>query len=390
MQPVYYGEHAPYKYSKSIFLAGPSLRSGQEGVSWRKDALQILEHMGYDGVVFIPENRQGRLDEHHDYDQTVKWEETHLEMADVILFWVPRKMDTLPALTTNIEFGRYESSGKVILGYPEDAERMHYLHTYAKKLNIPISHTLTHTIQATLDKLGEGAERSLGERFIPLSIWKTKTFQQWYRNLLKAGNRLETAKVLFNFRPKNKDFTFLWIVHPVVYIASEDRFKSNEMVIARTDISSVCLYWKPEDDQDEEDIKVILIKEFRSPVSNTDGFIHELVGGSSFDQSETPMEVAIKEVQEETGLALDGERLKPVASRQVYGTLLAHHVHLFAYRLDDKELKWLRSQKGVVHGNIEDSEQTLIEVVPYRELCHSDLVDWATLGQVSAALELLE
>ena len=108
MQVIYYGEEMPYKFSRSLFLAGPSLRSGQEGESWRKDALHILDDMGFDGLVFVPENREGRLDEHHDYEGLVSWEEKHLNVADCILFWVPRQMEKLPGSDHQYRMGHLD------------------------------------------------------------------------------------------------------------------------------------------------------------------------------------------------------------------------------------------------------------------------------------------
>jgi hypothetical protein len=69
MQIVYTGEEMPQSFTKSIFLAGPTSRN-KEVPSWRPDALQLLDDMGFDGVVFLPEDRNGEV--HLDYDdQTV-------------------------------------------------------------------------------------------------------------------------------------------------------------------------------------------------------------------------------------------------------------------------------------------------------------------------------
>ena len=71
MQIVYTHEEAPLTFNKSIFLAGPSLRPGQEMKSWREEAVKFLEEKGYDGVVFLPENRDGVLHDEFDYDAQV-------------------------------------------------------------------------------------------------------------------------------------------------------------------------------------------------------------------------------------------------------------------------------------------------------------------------------
>ena len=54
-----------------IFLVGPTPRDA--GVrSWRPDALRILKHLGYDGLVLVPEPEDGIWPEHF-LDQ-VEWE----------------------------------------------------------------------------------------------------------------------------------------------------------------------------------------------------------------------------------------------------------------------------------------------------------------------------
>ena len=84
MEVVYVGEEMPETFTKSIFLAGPTPRNKEEVDSWRPDALSILEDKGYDGVVFIPEPRDGEFK--HNYDDQVSWEEKHLNIADCIVF----------------------------------------------------------------------------------------------------------------------------------------------------------------------------------------------------------------------------------------------------------------------------------------------------------------
>lgn len=388
MEIVYTGEIAPYKFKKSLFLAGPSARPGQDIESWRKDAIKILQDKGFDGVIFCPENRDFKFkDKDFNYDDQVEWEDKYLSLCDCILFWVPRDLSIdkdgnmkLPAFTTNIEFGKYETSGKIVLGYPEDAEKMAYLKHDAETYNIPVGDTLTETIDFALEFLGEGSERENGECCVPLFIWNTPSFQSWYCSQLDAGNRLESAKLLYNFRPRYKSFVFLWILKVNIYIASEDRFKENEFVLARTDISSVMLWHKKENILDSE---VVLIKEFRSPAATDTGFITELPSGSSFKEGEDPLEVASQEVKEETDFYIDPKRLKFICAKQLAGTLSSHKSHLYSAELDEEELKWFKSQKDVVHGNIEDSERTFIEIFKIKDLLENKVdLDWSTLGQI--------
>lgn len=381
MQVIYYKEEMPDKITSSIFLAGPSLRpeNKDNNESWRKAAIQILEDKGYNGIVFCPENRDGDFDDDHDYEATVKWEETCLHVADCILFWIPRDLEKLPGFTTNDEWGFWKSTGKVVLGAPSDAAKVKYQKYYANEFNVPFATQLAETIQNAIDHIGEGVDRTGGERYVPLYIWRTDGFQQWYKAQTDAGNRLDWARLLYNFRPRNKSFVFLWVLHAHVYVASEDRVKSNELVLARTNISTVCMMYNPADKF--ESAEVVLIKEFRTPAATEDAYIRELPGGSS-TKDRDPLIVAVEEIEEETGFTINHSRLKEVAVRQLAGTLSCHTSTLYAVDLTEEEIKWFKSQAGEVHGNVEDSERCYIEVVTIKELLENNLVDWSTLGQI--------
>ncbi len=57
------------------------------------------------------------------------WEREALHNANVIVFWVPRNMKTMPALTTNTEYGYWivRNVDKVIYGRPDNSEKNKYL-----------------------------------------------------------------------------------------------------------------------------------------------------------------------------------------------------------------------------------------------------------------------
>jgi len=393
MEVVYAGEEMPESFTKSIFLAGPTPRNKEEVESWRPDALSILEDKGFDGVVFVPEPRNKEFK--HSYDDQVEWEEKYLNLADSIVFWVPRDIEPdskgypkMAAFTTNVEFGTWQSSGKIVFGAPPRATKNGYLKHYAEKYNVPISETLADTLDDAMEMLGEGAERSGGERYVPLFVWKLDSFQSWYKNQTEAGNRLENARLLYTFRPRFKSFVFLWILHVEVYVDKEDRVKKNEVVIARPDISSVLLYSTVDSPQGDGivDYEVVLVKEFRSPASTEDGFIRELPGGSSLKDEDDTRSVAAEEVHEETGFYLDPSRLEKVASRQLAGTFSAHKSTLFKVFLTEKEMEWFKSQKDIAYGKEEDSERTFIEVHNVYDLVENNLVDWSTLGMILSVL----
>lgn len=402
MQVVYAGEEIPEIINKSIFLAGPTPRK-PNGESWRPDALRILEEQSYNGVVFIPEPRNKQWLPY--YEEQISWEEKCLNVADCIVFWVPRDttVDNLwkcvldrilcmfsknrectvklkmPAFTTNIEFGAWCNSGKIVLGAPNFESKSHnkYLKYYADKGLSPTAISLSDTLKNALSIVGEGAIRKGGERFVPLQVWKKDSFQKWYSSQVQAGNSLQHAKVLYTYRPEGTTFVFLWILKVSVYISAEKRFKTNEFVIGRTDISSILLWRR---DSVLENSEVVLVKEFRSPARTKDGCIWELTGGSSIS-NRGMTETAVEEIKEELGLVIDPSRLKFFQERQVFGTLLSHTSSLFTVEITEEEMEYLKSQKGIPHGNEADTERTYIEIVKFKDLLNSSL-DWSNIGYV--------
>lgn len=374
---VYAKESPPESFEKAIFLAGPTPRSSKVA-SWRPAAVQQLANAGYEGIVFLPEERSGKR--FGDYIDQVEWEERCLHMADCILFWIPRDMNTMPALTTNTEWGVWQDSGKAVFGAPRDAQHVRYQEYYSKKFGVPCASTLPDAVAAAIELVGEGALRTGGEREVPLYIWRTSHFQQWYAAQRSAGNRLDGARVEWTFRigPQRK-LVFFWVLHVDVYIASEDRHKTNEVVIARPDIATVVMYRRG---GSLDDADVILIREFRSPAATSDGFVWEVPGGSSLKPKGDPLQLAADECYEETGLRIPAERMKRHESRQLNATLSAHRAHLFSVEITGEELENLRSQFGVAHGVVEDTERTYVEVMKLGDIRGSSKVDWSTLGMI--------
>ena len=121
---VNYSDQVVIKGKKSIFLAGPTPR-GENVYSWRSDACEKLKEYGFDGVVYVPEFSSWKPKS--DYVDQAMWEREALTEATVILFWIPRNLSDMPAFTTNVEFGYWIHSGKVIYGRPESAVKVKYL-----------------------------------------------------------------------------------------------------------------------------------------------------------------------------------------------------------------------------------------------------------------------
>jgi 8-oxo-dGTP pyrophosphatase MutT (NUDIX family) len=371
-------DQLPKSLNKSIFLAGPTPRSNKVE-SWRPGVIKELKDQGYDGVVFVPETDFKKID----YTDQVEWESKCLNIADVILFWVPRS-DDMPGLTTNVEYGEWMKTGKCVLGYPKDAGKMRFLSSKAADNFIPEANSIKDTVKNALEMIGSGSLRKEGEIYVPLHIWTTQSFKNWYEALVAAGNRLDYAKVLWTFAvgPK-KNIIFSWVIHVSIYIAEEKRHKTNEFVLSRTDIVTILAYFPGEK---IADTKFIIVKEFRSPCSNKEGVVRELPGGSSKDSKDQLTSIASHELEEETGVKIPKDRFKYVQSRQMTATLSAHKAHLFCVELTDKEFKTLQSNVGSTHGVEEDSEKTYTEIMSLKEVLSNDNLDWSMLGMIVKAI----
>lgn len=134
---------------KGIFLAGPCIREKHYGLfqNWRDTAINLFEEYGFEGDIFSPEPfcKNG-------YEVQIMWEELYLTQSKVVMFWIPRELNIQPAFTSNIEFGEWMKSGKVVLGYPPNASKMGYLNFKAKRYEIPVVDTLENTVKYSIAK----------------------------------------------------------------------------------------------------------------------------------------------------------------------------------------------------------------------------------------------
>ncbi len=118
----------PVLYSKnSIFLAGPTLRNSSFENSWRKSACDYLEKKGFDGIVYVPENKIGNTP--IVLDSQFKWERDALINSSIIVFNLCRMLPELPGFTTNVEFGTYTAKRpkSCIICSPKNAVKNTYL-----------------------------------------------------------------------------------------------------------------------------------------------------------------------------------------------------------------------------------------------------------------------
>ncbi len=121
---INYSDEDVVKGEKSIFLAGPTPRN-KDARSWRVEACNILENIGFDGIVYVPEYSSWKPKE--SYVDQAMWERIALSEATTIVFWIPRHLPDMPAFTTNVEFGYWLHTGKVVYGRPDNAEKIKYL-----------------------------------------------------------------------------------------------------------------------------------------------------------------------------------------------------------------------------------------------------------------------
>lgn len=121
---INYSDELVVKGKKSIFLAGTTPR-GENVTSWREEAVKILENLSFDGLVYVPEYSTWKPKE--DYVDQAMWERNALLESTIIVFWVPREVPNMSGFTTNVEFGYWLHSGKVLYGRPDAAQKIKYL-----------------------------------------------------------------------------------------------------------------------------------------------------------------------------------------------------------------------------------------------------------------------
>ena len=139
---VIYAQQPLETEGKTIFLAGPTPR--KESVqSWRPEALIAFRDLNFDGTVLLPEFRDNKdWKNNFAYDNQIIWEQEAMELADIVLFWIPRSLPDMPAFTTNTEYGYWLAKDpvKIVLGIPKNAVKCDYI-KYTAKQNLILVHT---------------------------------------------------------------------------------------------------------------------------------------------------------------------------------------------------------------------------------------------------------
>jgi Nucleoside 2-deoxyribosyltransferase like len=195
MHLVYALEDLPDPCRASLFLAGPTPRDPVTP-SWRPEALRLLAGLGYKGAVIIPEPRSGEW--RHSYAEQTEWEVAMRARADLIAFWVPRELATMPAFTTNVEFGEDYDSCRCLYGRPPGAPKCRYLDARWEALTGRAPHDCLRGVLAeAAGLLGAGAERHGAQRDVPLAVWRSELFTEWHRAQTAAGHALRQFRVRY-------------------------------------------------------------------------------------------------------------------------------------------------------------------------------------------------
>jgi hypothetical protein len=411
MNIIFSDQGFPKQITKSLFLAGPSPRDSNV-FDWKFEAVSKLEDKKFDGTIFVPIiskvflkgyfeyrksiNKQTSLidediynsifisNQKWNYDNQVEWEIKARNMADINLFWVDRDINGgMPGFTTNIEFGEDLSCGKMIYGRPDKSDKCNYLDkriALNKKLKF---NDLDSILNESLNILGDGAYRENGEVHIPLLIWNTLEFKNWYENLKISGNSLIFANLKsIQFIPVKKGsdyehflFSFMMDVH--IWIEKEQRLKSNEFIFSRKNISTVVSMFTDKDNSEF----ICLVKEFRASGNNKEGYVYELPSGSSFQKNIDPKINAQKEMYEETGLSInDYSRFIELPNRQLVATLSIHQAQPYAISLTQDEFNFLKNQT-LPQGETNDSEVTFVEIVNLKDIFNLP-IDSSMLGMI--------
>lgn len=381
LQLVHAAEPIPASFSAAVYLGGPAGRSG-----WRRQAVDLLQAAGYQGVVYLPEPRDGRR--RIPPERLSGWTAAAQHHADAILFFVPPEHGG-DALAFE-DWGRWQRSGKAVFGAPHGAP-VNVHRVAAARLRVPSGYSLAEVIHLGLPLLVPGAVRSGGERAVPLYLWRSPAFQRWYRGQLLAGNHLEDIEVEWTYRPRGGAgrAPLVYVLRPRVWVKAERRYKSGEVVVGRSDVSATVLYRPAETLRQTQ---VVVVREFRSAVHNAEGMVWSLPGGSAENAAERdtdPRVTAAREVHEETGLQLEPGELEPVPHgvRQVAATLLSHRSHLYRARLTDEQLERLREseRRGTCFG-ANPGERCYVAVKSVAQMMDGEVLDWGQVGMLLAAL----
>lgn len=379
LQPVHVGESFPTAFSASVFLAGSS-------PSFRQELFSQLAAALFECVVFVPEPRdQPTAAATTDEGRQDAWQSEALAFSDLLVLRLAEGEASQPKLLSL--WAEWSRTGRLIVCGPH-ADAVGRL----PGQRLLFAETAADTAALILKFLRPGALRRAGERTVPLSLWRSPSFQSWYRALSRAGHFLEDVEVEWTHRSRGIGRPpFLWAMRPRVRVRGERRQLSGEVVIGRADVSVTILYHRPAGAA-PLDTQVVLVREFRAAVRNRSGFAWMLPGGSAAQAGERrsdPRHTAVQEVSEETGLRLSPEQLQTVSAgdRQLVASLASYHAQVFRAELTDEQLAGLRATAAAGRAlGATPSERCFVSVRRLGDILADPDFDWSHLGMLMFAL----
>ena len=375
------GDSLPESWDRSLLLYWNSGRR-EDRVSWRDGVLGQLEHLGYRGVVFLADPDASYSGGSQQWRQ-LEWLTRVCRMSDVMLSsWsaeANRQEDLYWLLSSELLNLR-----KIVLQLDEQAADILTSLDIQPLRRIRIVHSERDAAVEVLRLLENAARRSGPERAIPLDIWQTSEFRNWYAAQHSAGNELKNADAVWAFRPGlgYVEPLWYWALQVGVRIHGENRTKVNEPVIGRPDIAATVLHSRT---LAVEDTEVVLVREYRVPAIGPGGYVWELPSGSGA-AGEDIVNVAIQECREEVGIDLVPSRLRYHGKRQLLATMSCHQAHLFSAVMSQAELSQIQGSRGMARG-VPPHERTFPEVLSVREILAQGLLDWSMAGMLQLALK---
>jgi hypothetical protein len=149
---VYALQEFPDPKIPSIFLAGPTPRKSYTP-SWRPKAIKMAKRFKQELVIYSPEPKAADK-WNPDSDEHLNWRRAAMLRSRVILFWVDRKLSSMPGFRTNTDWGHWTARDpdRLVLAYPLNAPGMHGMHNDALCYNIPYLHSLSVGLGIAIEK----------------------------------------------------------------------------------------------------------------------------------------------------------------------------------------------------------------------------------------------
>ena len=159
-------------FKACIYLAGPT-RWNKYLASWRKESIEILKMLEFNGIVYAPEYFEDEFEK--SYKEQAVWRKRALNTATTILFWIPKNYP-IP-YNVNAEFAYWLAKRKDAFLYGRETvnsnykERMHLDWLYEEEKGCKFFDNLEDLIQeavidATNPKCMESWKNQLNERFV--------------------------------------------------------------------------------------------------------------------------------------------------------------------------------------------------------------------------------